>query len=561
MTPVFALLGLLASAASPAEPVLEQGRAIVEELERAADALEGKKPAGSSYCGGAFLPEALLRDLESAKLPWAIMEAIPALSDYLASWSACSEFSGARNGACGRLEPLDAWYSGARRGPWSYPAAYRCRRDALLWRFDRARITRSPDIRDACLQENAHRRPEDGGPFKPGTYRQACPIVADYFVNGGDPLAACGKLIDYYRYANDAKDCAGRILYAQGDQPENCPALLPPPFPQRCRDLAVYRKASDRRRPEDCGDSAYCRLLMGAGPRVCEGMARTIQESVCGRFSAPYARSLASAFASLLKEPEAAGKLAELRPRFDAVSARLGPEGPAGAPCPGGAPSPEAFLDRLKEHPTKHDWRRALAASEPLTRYFSCQAAAAPAGTDPCGRLSFLDRAGQAPGPFPWVYSCRRDATLWAFDRARLTRSDDFIEACEREGRGRLPADPGPFKERSLPQACRLLERSSIKEGDRRKLCAQLKPFLAEGDSEERCLKRLRLGWGEDPRLCEGIASPYAARRCRELVVYRKALEPGGACGGSSYCRMQVERTCEGFRDEAQAALCGRSAP
>ncbi|MBI5629695.1 MAG: hypothetical protein HY921_02290 [Elusimicrobia bacterium] len=205
----------------------------------------------------------------------------PELAEYARLYLACRAFTLDNPNICEELAPLDRKASGRSPKPWPFPLVYSCKRDCYLWMFDRERITRGAQVLEACLRENSHRIPSDGGPFKAGTFRKACPIVARYFRSGGDPRAACSELLPYYRYAPDLEDCVGRLLYARGEDPAVCPRLLPPPFPRRCQDLATYHRAYDARDLKLCGESAYCRLLMGASPALCEPMLEDVKARFC----------------------------------------------------------------------------------------------------------------------------------------------------------------------------------------------------------------------------------------------------------------------------------------
>lgn len=152
----------------------------------------------------------------------------------------------------------------------SYPPAYRCRHNFLMWSADFARISGSSDSPDRCVAENYYRwrDPFDGGPFKPGAFREGCGIIADYSVRGADLRETCERIMPVYRYSTSIPECMDRFRYAHGQDLRLCATLKNPTVKlDRCQGLAALRGALRDGKP--CGGSKYCRMQTALSPESC----------------------------------------------------------------------------------------------------------------------------------------------------------------------------------------------------------------------------------------------------------------------------------------------------
>ncbi len=164
----------------------------------------------------------------------------------------------------------------------AYSPDYRCRHNYLMWNSDLARISGRPDAPARCIAENYYRwrDPFDGGPFKPGAFREGCGLLLDYSVRGQDLRQACGKVMPYFRYSTDVGECVKRFQYAHGEDARLCYSLEKPrPKLDRCLDLVALHGAVRDGKP--CGESAYCRMQLERGPQSCGPYLAGLRRSSC----------------------------------------------------------------------------------------------------------------------------------------------------------------------------------------------------------------------------------------------------------------------------------------
>ncbi len=170
----------------------------------------------------------------------------------------------------------------------SYPPAYRCRHNFLMWNADVARLSGTPDSPLRCIAENYYRwrDPFDGGPFKPGAFREGCGIIADYSVRGADLKATCEKAMAVYRYSTDVGECVNRFRYAHGQDLKLCTTIKNPPVKlDRCQGLYALRHAL--REGASCGDSMYCRMQTERTPQTCGAYGEVVRKLGCGGKPSP----------------------------------------------------------------------------------------------------------------------------------------------------------------------------------------------------------------------------------------------------------------------------------
>ena len=199
----------------------------------------------------------------------------------LSKYLGCLALASQSDDACAHLGELDRAQKEFSKTP-ALPFSYMCRMNASVWRHDHARITHAEDVIGRCIAENSARLPGDGGPLKPGTFKEGCPLLARYAMGGQDAAVVCGELKPYFRYEGGPEVCIDLLHYVNGEDPDYCSHVRQPHTPERCRYLAAYRKAFDDRNAKACADDPLCRVQMGAGTSGCEVYRKALQTSVCG---------------------------------------------------------------------------------------------------------------------------------------------------------------------------------------------------------------------------------------------------------------------------------------
>lgn len=152
-----------------------------------------------------------------------------------------------------------------------------CKRDCANFILARSIISKSPDAMDRCRELMAKSDPPDQ--FSQQNIPKACAIM----IGPGDALTICSKLSALARSPMDAQElqeCAENIGMLKGESAP-CAALdSRSPKARRCLALAAAKKAQARGDAKLCGDSPFCRLVMGdAG--ACGAYVKRLRGEVC----------------------------------------------------------------------------------------------------------------------------------------------------------------------------------------------------------------------------------------------------------------------------------------
>jgi hypothetical protein len=586
------------------EAQLNEAEASITDIERVLKAVRTDPRLAEKACRDSFSVESLSAGLRSLQVPASAFVVLPSLRQGLTSHLACRALAVDDAAACAPLEPLAALPTGA---PFTMPPDYVCRTDYYLWSFDRSRLAGGPDLYRRCLEENAHHRPGDEGPFKPGTFENACAVVRDYRAGAMPVAEACLRLKPSFDPPLPAEECARRVRWFFAEDAGLCAGLRSPDARDRCRDLLALRKAVAAGSTEACGDSAPCRLLMSRPPN-CARPLEQARAAYCGRYDLGYAWRLHADLSVLLERaadalggatnPQSAmanplvDRLARLEARRQDLARDLGQEAPPDkvAPALPGAAFAEVDLDLARG--LSLALSRGLAAPpagcaggfsvpalleairggtltadnsllKPLEEYFGCQALVL-GGPGVCRDLE-MPRLNATFFLRP-DYLCRHHFLMWRHDLARLSGSPDMAAFCIAENyyRWRAPFDGGPFKPGAFRDGCEIISGYSARGADLREVCGRAMPYYRYSKDVGECVDRFRYAHGEDARLCETLDHPRVKMdRCLDLVALRKAMRAGGAdCGDSFYCKMQLDRgpeSCGPYLARLREAACRAS--
>lgn len=270
--------GLTAPVIEIADAALAKAQALLTDLNQRMGVLTGDSSAPSP-CYADFSMDVLMRKIKAKEIPDKVLDGLLASNvmdimryyDYRAF--ANRDFS-----ECDVLSSLPASFH-RNVTSLNVPGDWVCRNELHCNQYGYHFVTRSPDFRKVCERWIEYRTPE----FKKDAV-SICKIMSS---DASDPVKLCSKISQYPRIWPDdwtdpggvtikEDDCLAINKAYNGDD-----SLCHPEDGDECRDYARFAKAYKASDAKLCGDSNFCRLLMGAAADIANPFADRVRNRYC----------------------------------------------------------------------------------------------------------------------------------------------------------------------------------------------------------------------------------------------------------------------------------------
>lgn len=181
--------------------------------------------------------------------------------------------------------------------------AARCREMYTDMAGARALLDRDPSYVPLCRENLLGVLPS----LPAGEAEAAC---RDILSGVGDPVGLCSRLSPKLIPKELSGACAARFrLFSRGGGPDDCRALQAGPslIFDNCRDMGAYAQARASGDAARCGESVFCRLLMGAGRGLEAAQFEKLRSLTCRALPVPASKAR---LAAILDEADAELKAA-----------------------------------------------------------------------------------------------------------------------------------------------------------------------------------------------------------------------------------------------------------